>query len=351
MNPLLHTELSLGAQTAYSELFEQTRVFELERLAGLKGSFGRRNIRGREYAYFSFKDIDGKLRMAYVGPIDDRINALIEHFEQVKAPKKLAPVAQAAIALGCAAVVPKHFRILKQLGNYGFYQAGGVLIGTHAFVAMGNLLGVRWTQANQTLDIDFAHAGNNISVALPASMNISVHDALTSLEMGLLPIQQFGGHVGGQYQNPKDPELRLDFVTSRGRNDEPVVMKDLGLTLEPLRFMEYSLEGTTQAIVLSREGSVIVNIPAPERYAVHKLIVHGLRPLAERPKAVKDLVQSAALAQWHIENGQQEVFAAAWADAVARGPSWKKHATAGRDALLRRYPDLASPSLWEMPTL
>lgn len=54
-------------------------------------------------------------------------------------------------------------------------------------------------QANPKLEVDFAHAGTDISVALPASMNVSVHDALTSLEMGLLPIQQFGGRAGGQY--------------------------------------------------------------------------------------------------------------------------------------------------------
>lgn len=349
MKPSLFTELSVAAQTAYAELLEQTRVFEMTKLAGLKGSFGRRIIRGHEYAYFSYKDVDGALRMVYVGPTDERVNTLIDQFEQVKNPKKLAPLSQAAIALGCSAAVPKHFRIIKQLGNYGFYQAGGVLIGTHAFVAMGNMLGVRWTEGSHTLDVDFAHAGNNISLALPASLKMSVHDALTSLEMGLLPINQFGGRAGGQYRNPRDPELRLDFVTPRGRNDDPVAMKDLGLTLEPLRFMEFSLEGTTQALVLSREGAVVVNIPAPERYAVHKLIVHGLRPAQERTKAIKDIIQAAALAQWHLDNGQEEHFCAAWADAMKRGPSWKKNADAGRAALLKRYPWLDRPQLWAVP--
>ena len=39
MGAALFEELSLTAQTAYAELVEQTRAFELEALAGLKGSF------------------------------------------------------------------------------------------------------------------------------------------------------------------------------------------------------------------------------------------------------------------------------------------------------------------------
>lgn len=100
--------------------------------------------------------------------------------------------------------------------------------------------------------------------------------------------------------------------------------------------------------MLGREGAVIVNFPAPERYAVHKLIVHGLRPTEERTKATKDPIQAAALAQWHWNNGHQEQFAAAWADAVTRGPSWKRNAEAGRAALLKRYPELDVPQLWTL---
>jgi hypothetical protein len=346
MNFPLYSELSLGAQTTYAELVEQTRVFEMEALAGLKGAFFRRRIRGREYVYFGFKDVDGKQRMAYVGPADERVSALIDHFNEVKAPKKLAPVAQAAQAHGCAATLPKHFRIIKQLGSYGFFRAGGVLIGTHAFVAIGNMLGVRWLAGNRTLDIDFAHAGRNISIALPASIRLSVHDALTSLEMGLLPIQELSGGTGAQYRNPADPELRLDFVTPETRTRKPVVLDELGLALEPLKFMEFGLVDTTQAAILSREGAVIVNIPAPERYAVHKLIVYGERPASERVKAIKDIEQAAALAQWHRDNGLAERINEAWRDALSRGNGWKRRATEGRKALIKRHPDLDEPDLW-----
>jgi hypothetical protein len=264
--PELHQEISLAAQTAYAEVLEQARTLELEALSGLTGAFHRRTIKGHEYVYFGYRDpIEGKQRRVYVGPADERVNALIERFNDIKAPKKLAPNAQAALALGCSGSLPKHYRIVRQLAAYGFFKAGGVLIGTHAFVAMSNMLGVRWTSGDRTLDVDFAHAGRNVSLALPSDVELSVHDALTSLEMGLLPIRELSGKAGAQYRNPRDPELRLDFLTSETRDGEPVVIDHLGLALEPLKFMEFSLEGTTQGALLSREGACVVNLPDPAR--------------------------------------------------------------------------------------
>jgi hypothetical protein len=124
------------------------------------------------------------------------------------------------------------------------------------------------------------------------------------------------------------------------------VLKDLGLALQPLKFMEFSLIRTTQAVLLSRAGACMVNIPAPERYAVHKLIVYGERPVAQRVKAAKDLEQAAALVQWHWLNGLAGRFSEAWEDAVGRGRGWKKRAMEGRRALLAKYPDLSSKELW-----
>lgn len=341
-------ELSLSAQTAYAELAEQTRVFELTNaLASLVGSFQKLTRKGKDYWYFAYRDLDQKVRMVYVGPDDERVRVLVERFGDTRKTKPLAPQAQAAVALGCAPAAPKHFRIVKRLAEYGFFRARGVLIGTHAFLALGNLLGVRWASGATTLDVDFAHAGRNISVALPADLRVDVHSALDSLEMGLLPIAQFDGAFGAQYRNPKDRELRLDFVTSATRTGKPVVMRDLNLALEPLKFMEFSLEGTTQACFIGRNGACIVNVPSPERYAVHKLIVSGERPVAERTKARKDLLQAASLVEYFSQIKQQKSFNAAWKDAVSRGKGWRERALQGKKALLALSPDLDAASLWK----
>lgn len=340
-------DLPLSAQTAYAELAEQTREFETSHaLAGLTGSFQKLARKSQSYWYFAYRDFDGKVRMSYVGPDDERVKALVARFRDSRLGRPLAPQAQAAIALGCAPTAPKHFRIVKRLAEYGFFRAGGVLVGTHAFIAYGNLLGVKWNQGSATLDVDFAHAGKNVSVALPGDLRIDVHGALESLEMGLLPLTEFDGGMGAQYRNPRDPELRLDFVTSATRSRKPVVMKDLNLALEPLKFMEFSLEGTTQGCIFSAAGACTVNLPAPQRYAVHKLIIHGERPPAERTKARKDLLQVASLAEYFQANGQERTFNAAWRDALGRGAGWRKRALQGKEALLRLEPGVDNSKLW-----
>lgn len=344
-----YAELPLSAQTAYAELFEQARGFELTNaLAGLVGSFHKLARKGRSYWYFAYRDLDQKTRMAYVGPDDERVRALVERFENIRRDRPLAPAARAALALGCWPTAPKHFRVIKRLSEYGFFRAGGVLIGTHAFLAMGNLLGVRWGAGATTLDVDFAHAGRNVSIALPANLRIDVHGALESLEMGLLPLVQFDGAAGAQYRNPRDQELRLDFVTSASRGGKPVVIPELNLALEPLKFMEFSLEQTIQGCVIGNLGACVVNLPAPERFAVHKLVVYGERPTAERAKATKDLLQAACLGSYFKQTGQAEVFSVAWRDALTRGKGWRARALQGQRALLQLAPDLDLPALWKV---
>ncbi len=342
-----YSNLTLSAQTSYAELFEQTRYFELSNaLAGLTGSFQKLTRKHQDYWYFAYRDLDQKVRMAYVGPNEPRVQALVQRFESLRNTNTLAPPSKVALTYGCASTPPKHFKMIKRLSEYGFFRAGGILIGSHAFLAMGNMLGVRWSDGAATLDVDFAHAGNNVSLALPSNINIDVHDALTSLEMGLLPITQFNGKLGGQYRNPQDQELRLDFLTSNNRTGLPVHISKLNLALQPLKFMEFSLQNTTQSCIISNAGACIVNIPAPERYAVHKLIVYGERPIAERTKSIKDLLQAASLISYFVNNAQSEAFHTAWQDAISRGKGWQARAIQGKVALLKMAPDLDISDLW-----
>jgi hypothetical protein len=119
--PVLFHELSAAAQTAYAELFEQARVTELSSLSGLTGAFHRRVIRGHAYYYFGYRDpIDGAQRRVYVGPADARVEALVARFGEVKAPKRMAPLAQSAQLLGCTGTPSKHYRIIRQEGVRDF---------------------------------------------------------------------------------------------------------------------------------------------------------------------------------------------------------------------------------------
>ena len=339
-------DLSMAAQSSYAEIFDQTSGCSIDSLSALPGTFQSRMIKKKSYIYFGYRDSEGVGRMIYVGPDSERVKLLIERFKIEKERKSIAPIIKAAQVLGCSSMHEKHFKITQQLANYGFFKAGGILVDTHAFLAMGNMLGVKWVSSDKTQDVDFAHAGKNISIALPANMKISVHDALTSLEMGLLPIQQLSGKSGAQYRNPLDAELRVDFLTTIGKDADNVIIKDLGLSLEPLKFMEFSLEGTTQAAILGRNDACLVNIPDPARFAIHKLIVFGERKPSERVKSFKDIEQSAALIKWHVKNGLGESIGDAWSDALSRGPGWRIRANEGLNAMIVKHHDLDLPELW-----
>lgn len=338
MNDFYH-DLSPAAQSAYAELFDVVRAHDLHRsVADLNGSFASKAVKGRKYWYFQFRDIDGGVRQIYVGPDSEGLQALIARAGS-RPVQGAAPLARSAAALGCARVIPAHFRIIRRLAEYGFFSAGGVLVGTHAFLAMGNMLGVSWRDSTGTQDVDFTHPGRNISIALPFNIRIVVHAAIESLSMGLLPITSFAGSAGATYINPSRPDFRVDFLTMPHRGGgKPVVIPNLNIALQPLKFMEFSMEHPVQMVVFCDEGAVTVNAPVPARYAVHKLIVWGERGGSFRTKSNKDLRQAAALIAYFAHH-QPEDLVQAWLDMVARGKGWEKRALQGVRALVQAYPD------------
>lgn len=334
--------LPLAAQTAFAQVLEAALAAEhLRSVADLPGSFTAKTVKGHKYWYFQYTEPAGVRRQVFVGPDNDAVQALIAKAAEPAAAESVAPLVRSAVVLGCAEILPRHFRVLKRLADYGFFKAGGVLIGTHAFIAYGNMLGIRWGMADaaRTQDIDFAHAGKSISLALAPHCQVQTHEAIQSLEMGFLPITGLAGKTGGAYLIPREKEFRLDFLTTVGRSgDAPYAHPDLHVTLQPLRFMEYSLENVQQTVLLSGRDAVIVNLPHPARYALHKLIIAGEREGGFQAKAGKDLVQAALLLAALKESRPWEVEEA-WANLVSRGKGWHTRAVRGLQTLDRQFPE------------
>lgn len=335
------TELSLSAQTAYAQLFDAASTAELSRsVANLAGSFAQKTVKGRMYWYFQYTDLAGKSRQIYVGPDTPEVRRLVELRANAPGADALRALARSAIALGCQPLIARHFRVIRRLLDHGFFKAGGVLVGTHAFLAYGNLLGVRWGDASRTQDVDFAHAGKSVSIALPSNIEVDVHRAIESLEMGFLPVSGLAGKAGATYLNPKEPDFRLDFLTPRHRGgDAPIEHPRLHVTMQPLRFIEYSLENVVQVALFSTEVTGVVNVPHPARYALHKLLIYGERSGSFTQKANKDLAQAAALLDWFKTYRPWEVEEA-WQDMVNRGKGWVGRVERGIKALDRWASDL-----------
>jgi hypothetical protein len=324
----LHRELPVAAQTAYAELYELAQVAEATRSpASLTGKVGWKTIKGKRYAYWQFKEYDGRKREYYLGPEGTAITAIEAARDQATpALEALERQAAAALAQGNVPTPPKHFRIVKRFADYQFFRAGGLLVGTHAFLALGNQLGVAWGSATRTLDLDFAHAGpgGNVAVALPADLGVNMDDALKSLQMGFLPAMGGSRGLASQYMSEKEPGLRIDFLTVMRRKGEDVAAPDLGVALVPLKFMDYLLERSGQGVLLDRADACLVNLPDPARYGLHKLLVAAERG-AKHAKYSKDILQALALIDWHLERAPT-LLVDAWSDLAARGSGWVKRA-------------------------
>ena len=334
--------LSMTAQTAFSQVVEiALSVEHMRSVADLPGSFVPKTVKGHRYWYYQYTEPAGVRRQVFVGPDVEAVQALIARSGEPAAAESLGAMARSAAVLGCAEILPRHYRVLRRLAEYGFFKAGGVLIGTHAFVAYGNMLGVRWggADAAKTQDIDFAHAGKTISLALAPNCQVQKHEAIESLNMGFLPITGLSGKTGGAYLIPNEKEFRLDFLTTVGRSGEvPYEHPDLHVTFQPLRFMEFSLENVQQTALLCGNSATMVNVPHPARYALHKLIVAGERDGAFVSKFGKDLMQAGLLLAamrdlrpWEVEE--------AWADLLGRGKGWSSRAQRGLQTLEKRFPD------------
>lgn len=308
----------------------------------LHGSFAKKTVRGRDYWYYQFTDIDGGTKQVYVGPESERVRELIEaaHKKPVNDEHFKTSIAT-AIKAGYVTTPPKQFKIISRLADYGFFAAGGVLAGTHAFIAIGNLLGVRWMDGDSTQDVDFAHAGKHIAIALPSNIRVDLFDAIESLEMGFVPLSAFKGKQGGSYINPETKEERIDFLTPlTSLSTEPVFIKEIGIALQPLKFMELSLGKVGRSAILSStgNGAVAINVPDPALFAVHKLIVSAERGSAN-PKSTKDVMQAAAIISFYLDNDSKAIMEA-WRETLARGAGWKKRMNEGLGRMAALYPDL-----------
>lgn len=337
-----HIELSLTAQTAYAQLLQSAITAEHHRsVADLPGSFATKTVRGKIYWYYQYSQPSGKLTQVFVGPDSEEVKKLVALKKGGSSGEPLARLSRSAEALGCASLLPKHAKVISRLSDYGFFRAGGLLIGTHAFLAYGNMLGVRWGSGDQTGDVDLAHAGKNLSVALPSNVEINTESAIHSLEMGLLPTSSLTDKSGATYLNPRDPEFRIDFLTPQ--TDEigaPFRHERLGVSLQPLRFMEYTLEELHQAVLFSGDAVIVVNVPAPARYALHKLVINGERNGAFATKSAKDIAQAGMILSAMLHNNRRLDIDDAYEDLISRGKGWRTRFCIGLEALVKRFPDL-----------
>ena len=337
--------MPLEIQTLYAELMEQLIAFETHRSIGkLPGTFTTKGVKGEIYHYFQYSEPGGGKRQVYLGKESPSLRKIVERFheerESYQPDRESIQRLCALLRTGGAMVTDTaSTRVIRSLSEAGMFHLGGVLVGTNAFIVMGNLLGVRWDKAAlRTLDIDIAGSAT-MEIALP-EIRADIPEALASLEMGFLPAGPL---------NPKDPStsfkvrgkpLRVDLLTpKRNRSSSgAITLPRFNAAAFQLPYLDYLIENPVKGAAVNG-GGALVNIPDPARFAYHKLLTAGERSVTEHTKVAKDQLQAAQLFEFLLEERPEDVRMAR-EEILNRGKGWMKKVADGVKKLENRYPDL-----------
>lgn len=292
-----------SVHTLYAELLEQALQAEAETVAKrlpAPGSFVSKEVRGGTYWYLQRSE-GGRRRQYYLGRDTPALGRWMDRVaerrrEQAPDAARRAEIVAMLTAGGAFRERPAVARVLRLLAEAGVFRLGGVLVGTQAFTAYGNLLGVRFEAASaRTEDIDVAQE-RGIAVALdPAAVPADIEAVLRDADARFFAVPALDPRQPSTSFSLRGRDLRVDLLTPRrGRETAPVMLPHLRAAAQPLPFLGFLLAETQPAMVLEGSG-VLVNLPDPARFVLHKLWLSAERPPAFQAKARKDLRQASQL--------------------------------------------------------
>ena len=308
-----------------------------ETVAGMRGTPTRVIRKGKIYWYDTYR-VGTDVRKRYIGEDTETLRARIDRHQvlkdEIEARKKersrLIRLLRAEGFLGSDGATGS---LLAAMATAGVFRLGGTVIGTHAFRLYEGELGIRYRfdQTAMTQDMDIA-SFEQLSLSLSQEEQVSppIQDVLSDFTFDPVP-SLAPGRVWRWRQTRND--TLVEFLTpSFGAEEDLRPLEALGVSAQSLHFLNYLIAAPIPAAVLYRSG-VLVQIPRPERFAIHKLIVADRR--REGPgslKARKDRLQAAFLIDALVEDRPDDL-AQAWEDARQNGPKWRERLDRSLDAM------------------
>ena len=315
------TRHSPTAHAAYHDLL---RLLLDDRTSDIRGTPTRVARNGRVYWYDSFR-VGTDVRKTYIGEETPELLARIDRHRGLRAEvearaserARLVRILRAERFLGHDAATGS---LLAAMAKAGVFRLGGTLVGTQAFRLYEGELGLRYRfdDLAQSGDIDIA-SFERLSLALDDRAEPTVEQVLTDFAFD--PVPTLDRRPAWRWRQSKGGAL-VEFLTPAFGDEGVRPLAALGVSAQALHHLNYLIAGPIQAAVLYRSG-VLVQIPRPERFAIHKLIVAARREGRDRIKAEKDRRQArfliSALAQDRPDDLQD-----AYRDALGRGPKWQE---------------------------
>lgn len=316
-------EIPLSLQTVYADLLD--RVFNDAFADDFpeNGTFVSKTRNGRRYWYFQANDVEGRPQK-YVGPETPELLEKIENHKRSHSDVKQRRSIVASLHNSVSLPRPgdQVGAVLEALAKAGVFRLRAVLVGTVAYQTYAAMLGVRLpARTVMSLDIDIAQFWD-ISIAVEDAVPPMI-DVLHEADKTFRAIpHSHDARITTRYEARGG--LRVDFLSPNPGpdTDQPQHLAALNTDAEQLRFLDFLIYEPVRAVVLHGNG-IGVLVPAPERFAVHKLIVARRRQGGNIAKIDKDLWQAGALIEV-LASRRAYDLKAAWFEAWERGPRWRQ---------------------------
>ena len=317
----------LTAQTTYSDLLARLQD---DSIAVLEGTPTSRQRGGRSYWYLQRRAGD-KVLETYIGSDSPELRERIERTRKAAQDSKARERERGKLVrmlrqAGYPTTDAQTGKVLYALARTGAFRLRAVLVGSHAFNCYPAVLGRPLpTMFARTEDIDVAQS-QPISIALDDALTPDFEAVLQTIE-SFTPRPSPRDYAKASARRGESGAV-VELLTTRNKPEEGLVeLPALGAYAQPLPFMDYLIHQPMPAALLYRYG-VLVNVPQPARYAVHKMIVAARRLAKDTDKVAKDIAQAADLIEV-LADHQPEELEAALEDACRRGAKWRKALTQG----------------------
>ena len=259
------------------------------------GSLQTEERAGGRFVYRYRYDANGKRIAEYLGPLADAATtAKVEQAkEEIRDQGTIADYSRKLRRIGFHSADNSTLVTVASLFNAGVFGGGGVLVGTHAFGAIVNELGVAASPFPMTEDVDVAARAVELA-ALPEGGFIALLKQ-TGLPFHEVPTLRRG--TPSTSFKVRGRRLKVDLlVPARGKPYASISIPGLGAHATALPYLEYLLRATIPSVLVGRDRIVPVTVPHPGWFCLHKLALFELRAGADNPKREKDVLQAAVLA-------------------------------------------------------
>lgn len=320
--------IPLNLMTLYADLLQSVEMDD-----GPPGSVA---IKAGKYVYVTTKD--GGVRIEkYLGTVGDpAVQQEVERAKHAAARAKSLKNTVTLLKRGRFAAPSLALgRILEVLSNAGLFKRGITLVGTGAYQTYAGVTGYYLAGATySTNDADLS-----VAEFVPGKDEEDIESILRRANPTFKPVWHAEDKLPRAFRSSDG--FTVDILTRKGRSEAPVLVEALGCAAVPLSFQEFPAEDTIETVALYGTG-VLVRVPAPARFAVHKLIVAQRRRVTEIAKKQKDLRQAQELIDILLASDDAALLDAL-DDARGRGKAWRSAINASLKAIGREARQRALP--------